>query len=179
MDSAAAHRPTRVAQQDTPHVEPLLRLAHRLLGGIGDASRCVSDVLNAANGRPKSTLRREVAREASRRLVAHSAARGLTEPRLLPRFDAQGNHLAPIASWPVLTQPSSGTEMARACVERLPVLYRVMFTLHDVEGFSLEEISEILSIDSNRAQILRRESRQALRSLMAERFEEGSRDDFH
>lgn len=170
---------TSRARDEVSRVEPLFRLAYRLLGGVGDASRCVSAVLSASSTPEPLSKRYQVAREATRQLLSRCAGQPMTDQRLLPRFDANGNHTTPVAAWPALELPSIGQERARACVERLPVLYRVMITLHDVEQFSLDEIGQILAIDHTQAQVLRRESRQALRSLMAARFDEGSSDDFH
>lgn len=170
---------TKIVRNETSQAEPLLRLAYRLLGGVGDATRCVSEVLSSSHYPESLSNRVQVAREATRRLLSRSAGQPLTDARLLSRFNARGDHATPVAPWPAIELPSICRERARACVERLPVMYRVMFTLHDVEEFSLEEIGEILSIDHTQAQVLRRESRQALRSLMAAGFDEGSSDDFH
>lgn len=167
------------ARDDGSQVEPLLRLAYRLLGGVADASRCVSGVLSVPTYAEPLSKRYRVARDATRQLLSRCAGQSLTDARLLPRFDTKGNHTRPVAPWPAFESPSIGRERARACIERLPVLYRVMITLHDVEEFSLDEIGRILSIDRTQALTLRRESRQALHTLMAARFEEGASDDFH
>jgi len=63
------------------------------------------------------------------------------------------------------------------CIERLPVGYRTIFVLHDIEGYEHHEIAEILgrSVGVSKSQL--HKARRRLRELLHEAQREKSRDE--
>jgi RNA polymerase sigma-70 factor (ECF subfamily) len=69
---------------------------------------------------------------------------------VLPRFDDQGRHVAPMADWSVRVEdPAVQTDLRVAltsAIDKLPPDYRTALLLRDVEGLSHPQIAEALSL---------------------------------
>jgi RNA polymerase sigma-70 factor (ECF subfamily) len=63
------------------------------------------------------------------------------------------------------------------CIERLPVGYRTMFVLHDIQGYEHNEIAEILgrSVGVSKSQL--HKARKRLRDMLHELQREKARDE--
>ena len=95
----------------------------------------------------------------------------------LPRFDGSGHHAGPVERWSAADASpealAGNAELRRAirdCVARLPVSYRVVLILRDVEGFSTGEAARLLSLTPNAVKIRLHRARLALRELLAPWF---------
>ena len=70
--------------------------------------------------------------------------------KLLPVFDQQGRHVAPVVDWSMsVDDPSRQTELRlalSAAIEELPDDYRAVVVLRDVEGLPHRDIAKILGL---------------------------------
>jgi RNA polymerase sigma-70 factor, ECF subfamily len=94
------------------------------------------------------------------RIVANAAYRRCRRRRrrgadvsldeVLPKFDEQGRHVAPVADWSrSVDDPTRQAELRMvlsAAIEELPADYRAVVLLRDVEGLSHREIAELLGL---------------------------------
>jgi RNA polymerase sigma-70 factor, ECF subfamily len=136
------------------------RLARGITGNAQDAEEVVQDVVWTVV-RKIDTFRGESAFGSwVYRIVANAAyqkirsrqSRGveLSLDDVLPRFDEQGRHVAPMADWSARVEdPAVRTDLRVAltsAIDKLPPDYRTALLLRDVEGLSHPQIAEALSL---------------------------------
>jgi RNA polymerase sigma-70 factor (ECF subfamily) len=136
------------------------RLATSITGTGQDAEEVVQDAFwavirkidtfrgDAAFG---SWLYRIVANAAyQKRRGRQSRSRDVSWDEVLPVFDEQSRHVAPMTDWsPRVDDPSVQTELRMvltAAIDELPATYRTVLMLRDVEGLSNREIAELLDL---------------------------------
>lgn len=165
------------------HGGPLLALCRRMLRHEEDAREALQEAfLNAFRGissfsgqsRVGTWLHRIAVNTCLMRL--RSRRRRPEEPiePLLPRFAADGHHLR----WPVgwaeppetILARKESREAVRAAVDRLPDKYREVLLLRDIEGFDTQETAEALGVSTAVVKVRLHRARQALRTLLEERF---------
>jgi RNA polymerase sigma-70 factor (ECF subfamily) len=136
------------------------RLAIRITGNEQDAEEVVQDALWTAARKIDtfkgdsafgSWLYRITANTAYQKLRGRQGKRQeISWEDLLPTFDEQGAHVAPVADWSArMEEPALQAELRTlltSAVNDLPGDYRTAFLLHDVEGLSNPEIAETLNI---------------------------------
>jgi RNA polymerase sigma-70 factor (ECF subfamily) len=92
----------------------------------------------------------------------------------LPRFDETGHHAAPVEEWKVSPEGAllsrETSERVRAAIEALPVSYRAVLVLRDIEEFSTEETAQILSLTRTAVKVRLHRARLALRTLLVPIF---------
>ena len=94
---------------------------------------------------------------------------------VMPSFDERGHLAVDIADWsqqagdPVLAREAG--EVIEAAVEKLDEMYRTVFALRDVQGFSTEETAEILELSVPAVKSRLHRARLFLRRELAEYFE--------
>ncbi|HLN58551.1 MAG TPA: sigma-70 family RNA polymerase sigma factor [Thermoanaerobaculia bacterium] len=92
----------------------------------------------------------------------------------LPRFDETGHHAAPVEEWTVSPEGAllsrETSERVRAAIEALPVSYRTVLILRDIEERSTEETAEILSVTRTAVKVRLHRARLALRTLLVPVF---------
>ena len=94
---------------------------------------------------------------------------------VMPSFDERGHLAVDIADWsqqagdPVLAREAG--EVIEAAVEKLDEMYRTVFGLRDVQGFSIEETAEILELSVPAVKSRLHRARLFLRRELAEYFE--------
>ena len=94
---------------------------------------------------------------------------------VMPSFDERGHLAVDIADWsqqagdPVLAREAG--EVIEAAVEKLDEMYRTVFALRDVQGFSTEETAEILELSMPAVKSRLHRARLFLRRELAEYFE--------
>jgi len=141
----------------------VFRVGYRLLGETADAEDLVHDVFLGlahavrtfeARGSFEGWLRRVAARAALMKLRRRRARhdRHARYGRSLPVFHRE----------PAL---ADGLDLDQA-LERLEIKYRAVFVLKEMEGYSHEEIGEILGISVNSARVRLYRARQQLREYM-------------
>lgn len=92
----------------------------------------------------------------------------------LPRFDETGHHAAPVEDWAVSSEGAllsrETSERVRAAIETLPVSYRMVLVLRDIEEFSTEETAQVLSLTRTAVKVRLHRARLALRTLLVPVF---------
>lgn len=89
---------------------------------------------------------------------------------LLPRFREDGHQEKPAIPWnlPVedAIQRKDTRELVRKCIDRLPMAYRTVILLRDIEGLRTDEVATLLETTPNAVKIRLHRARQALRELL-------------
>jgi RNA polymerase sigma-70 factor, ECF subfamily len=158
---ALRHREPMAAERlITRYGERAYRLASRITGNGQDAEEVVQDALcivvrkidtfrgESAFG---SWLYRIVANAAYQKLRGRQRrGRELSLDEVLPVFDANGCHAAPVADWSRrMDNPAMQAELRMAltrAIGELPAAYRSVLVLRDVEGRSNLEIAQALGL---------------------------------
>jgi RNA polymerase sigma-70 factor, ECF subfamily len=136
------------------------RLAIGIMGNRQDAEEVVQDAFLSViqkidtfrgDSAFASWLYRIVANAAYERLRSRRRRRAdISLDSLLPVFDGDGRHVAPVADWSMrLEDPARQTELRmvlNAAIEALPTDYRVVVLLRHVEGWSMAEVADALGL---------------------------------
>ena len=137
------------------------RLAIRITGNASDAEEVVQDTLWAVSrkidtfrgvGGFGSWLYRITANTAYQKLRGRRGTRHeVSWEDLGPAFDDRGQHVEAAVDWSKrLQDPAIESELRSvlsAAIKELPMVCRMIFLLHDVEGLSNPEIAETLRIN--------------------------------
>jgi RNA polymerase sigma-70 factor, ECF subfamily len=149
------------------HVERIHRIAFRFVGDAEAAQDCVQETFIRAFDRI-STFRGESALGTWLGAIAVSVA--LNHLRSRKRSDKRQ---APLEEADLVASPARHAEpdlktRLHAEIENLPEGYRMVFVLHDVEGYTHEEIGQMLGVQSgtSKAQLFR--ARNRLRERLAD-----------
>jgi len=99
---------------------------------------------------------------------------------LLPRFDEEGRWAEPVSRWDVSSDALFEREETRAIVrqaiERLPLSYRSVLLLRDIEELDTDEAASLLGVTPNAVKTRLHRARQALRTLLQRELVHGSGD---
>ena len=146
------------------HTPALYRLALRLGGGDGPwAEELVQRAwIRAVEGLSSFAWRSSLSSWLGG--IAINCARELWREARMRSETALAEEI-PVAS-PRLLAPEERIDLERA-IERLPAGYREVFVLHDVEGYTHEEIGGLLGIESGTSKSQLSRARQRLRAALA------------
>lgn len=159
-----------------PEVEYLYRLAWRFTGSVADAEDLVQDVLLKLFPRTPELLEIEqirpwLARVLYRQFV-DSVRQQARSPITVLVADA-GDEENALDTFPAMkdgpedhAERSGWRERILAALERLNPEQRAVVTLHDVEGYSLEELETILETPLGTLKSRLHRARQRLRALL-------------
>jgi RNA polymerase sigma-70 factor, ECF subfamily len=93
---------------------------------------------------------------------------------LLPRFDEEGRWAEPASHWDTssdaLLERQETRATVRNAIDRLPVNYRTVLFLRDIEELDTEETASLLGVTPNSVKIRLHRARQALRTLLQREF---------
>jgi RNA polymerase sigma-70 factor, ECF subfamily len=163
------------------------RLATGITGSAQDAEEAVQDAfwsvirkIDTFRGESSlgSWIYRIVVNAAYQKLRNRARRRDdISLDEVLPAFDDNGRHAASIKDWSAaVDDPAVQSELRtalEAAIASLPVAYRAIILLHDVEGLPMAEVAESLAITrtsaktrGHRARLL---LRQRLTSALGER----------
>src|SRR5712692_9211665 len=160
VEALRLHEPTAAERHVAMYGDRAYRLATSITGSAQDAEEVMQDVFWAVV-RKIDTFRGESAFGSwLYRIVANAAYqkdRGRQSRRaelslddVLPLFDEQGRHVAPMADWSARVEDHAvQTELRVAltsAIDRLPADYRTALLLRDVEGLAHLQIAEVLSL---------------------------------
>jgi len=161
----------------------LLAVARRILRCEEDAQDAVQDAFIAAfralaefNGESalSTWLHRIAVNAALMRLRSRRRRREDPIDELLPRFESDGHHADPVASWLPLPDEELETEQTRvrvrACIDLLPESHRTVLVLRDLEGMDTAEAAAALGLSSDALKMRLHRARQALRKLLEPHF---------
>lgn len=169
-----------------PQVEYLYRLAWRFTGSVADSEDLVQDVLLKLFPRTQELLEIErlrpwLARVLYRQFV-DSVRKQARSPIVQLVTDADGGE-DPLDALPAVrdgpeehAEQSGRRERILAALERLNPEQRAVIAMHDVEGYSLEELETILETPLGTLKSRLHRARQRLRVLLPmEPFSAGQR----
>lgn len=149
------------------HVDRVYRLSYRLVGDDDLARDCTQETFIRAFERLEQ-FRGEAAFGTWLRAIATSV--GLNRLRKVKRFrrrEVALDHAAHLGETPRRSEPDLKARL-REAIDDLPSKYRVVFVMHDVEGYTHEEIAQTLGMQpgTSKAQLSRARAR--LREALAE-----------
>jgi RNA polymerase sigma-70 factor (ECF subfamily) len=161
----------------------MLATARRLVGTDDDARDVVQEAflaaLRAIDGfagaaRLSTWLHRIVINAALMRLRSRRRRREESIDGLLPRFDDEGRWAEPAAGWDTSTDALLERHETRAIVRRaidqLPLNYRSVLLLRDMEELDTDEAALFLAVTPNAVKTRLHRARQALRTLLHREF---------
>lgn len=162
------------------HGGAMLAVSQRLLRNEQDAQDALQDafvqVFRAIGSfRGESSLAtwlHRIARNAALLRIRRASRRPEVsiEP-LLPVYDETGHRAGPVANLPVspdaVLERRQVRENVRACVARLPVRYRSVIVLRDLEEKSTLETAELLGVSENVVKVRLHRARKALATLIS------------
>jgi len=131
--------------------------AFRSIGGFRGGSRL------------STWLYRITINESLMRLRSSSRRPEVPIEELLPAFHENGPHAETVQPWPapdqVLLQEETCSHV-RECIGKLPLDYRVVLMLRDIEELDTAEVADILELTPNAVRIRLHRARMALRTLL-------------
>ena len=93
---------------------------------------------------------------------------------LLPAFQSDGHHVEQFSDWTtpadVLLEQTETRATVRACIGRLPEMYRTVLLLRDIEELSTREAAEALALTPAAVKTRLHRARQALSTLLRPRY---------
>jgi RNA polymerase sigma-70 factor (ECF subfamily) len=149
------------------HVDRVFRLACRLAGDEELARDCTQDTFIRAFERLG-----EFRGDASLATWLHTITvsvtlNGLRKTRRLRQRETELDETAPVGFAPREAEPDLKLRLARA-VDGLPEIYRVVFVMYDIEGFSHDEIGKALGVPTGTSKARLSTARAKLREALAD-----------
>jgi len=166
------------------HGPNLLAVARGIVRNDEDARDCVQEAFLSAyrsiarfEGRASlgTWLHRIVTNASLMKLRSHGRRPEVSIDPLLSHFDEYGFLEGPIhsnsASAEELLQRADTRKMVRGAIDQLPESYRTILVLRDIEGYSTDEVVELLEISRGAAKVRLHRARTALKNLIGSVFE--------
>lgn len=149
------------------HVDRVYRLAHRMIGDPDLAEECTQDTFVRVFER-LGEFRGEARLSTWITAIAISVAYNLL--RKVKRIRERERDLetaAPIAAMGRRSEPDLKRRLKRA-IDGLPKGYRTVFVMHDIEGYTHDEIAAALGVQEGTSKAQLSRARAKLRSELAE-----------
>ncbi len=149
------------------HVDRVFRLVYRMAGDLDRAQDYTQETFIRGFARLKE-FRGEAALSTWLCSIAISITlNGLRKVRRMMDRELSLDNTVPIGRMPPAADPDLKDRLAQA-IDGLPEGYRVVFVMHDVEGFTHEEIAHSLGVHpgTSKAQLFRARAR--LREALAD-----------
>ncbi|MFL5845018.1 MAG: RNA polymerase sigma factor [Solirubrobacteraceae bacterium] len=164
----------------------MLRLAQTYVKDRAAAEEVVQEAwLGVLQGIDRFEGRSQLRTWVYRILVNRAMTKGAREARSTPvdepsvdsaRFGPGGGWASPPLRWqdqPELALRSAETlAAARAAIEKLPPMQRLVITMRDIEGFDAEETRNALDISETNQRVLLHRARAKVRTALEEHFED-------
>ncbi len=171
-----------IAELFETYADPIYRLAMQLLGDPAAAEDVVQETfISAITHRESFEGRSKLSSWLYR--IAYNAAIGRlrarqTEP--LPEEEPDDESPAPmphsLVDWNLtpeqLQQNSEAAEVLQKAILKLPMKYRVVFFLRDMEDQSTEQTAEVLGLTETAVKVRLHRARLALREALTDYFQE-------
>ncbi len=149
------------------HVDRVYRLAYRLAGDDDLARELTQDTFVRAFERLGS-FRGESKLSTWLHAVATSVVlNGLRKAKRFRQRETDLDEATGISSGPPPAEPDLKRRLAQA-IDRLPKGYRIVFVMHDVEGYTHEEIGAALGIETGTSKAQLSRARGKLREALAD-----------
>lgn len=149
------------------HVDRVFRLVYRMVGDLDRAQDCTQETFIRAFSR-LAEFRGEAALSTWLGSIAMSIAlNGLRKARRMREREVALDDAPQVGRLSLDADPDLKTRLAHA-IEGLPDGYRAVFVMHDVEGYTHEEIASSLGVHpgTSKAQLFRARAR--LREALAD-----------
>lgn len=171
-----------IAELFETYADPIYRLAMQLLGDPAGAEDVVQETfISAITHRESFEGRSKLSSWLYR--IAYNAAIGRLRARQmepLPEDEPDDESPAPLphslVDWNLtpeqLHQDSEAAEVLQKAILKLPMKYRVVFFLRDMEDQSTEQTAEVLGLTETAVKVRLHRARLALREALSEYFEE-------
>ena len=168
------------------HGGRLLQVARRFLreedarDAVQEAFLSAFKAIDRFDGKSKIStwLHRIVVNSALMRLRKKSSKMEESLEPLLPTFLEDGHRANPGPAWPESPEEAVGREQmrhtVRQAIEQLPVKYRSVVLLRDIEELSGEETGRLLGLTPNAVKVRLHRARRALRELLDPQILEGA-----
>jgi RNA polymerase sigma factor (sigma-70 family) len=172
-------RPNEVNFEDLlrPQVEYLYRLAWRFTGSVADAEDLVQDVLLKLYPRTQEMLAIQRLRPWLARVLYHQYVDSVRQHARSPILELVGGTDSdedPLDKVPATTEGPEehaerigSRERILAALRQLNAEQRAVIAMHDVEGYSLEELEDMLETPLGTLKSRLHRARQRLRTLLA------------
>lgn len=149
------------------HVDRVYRLAYRLAGDDDLARDFTQETFVRAFER-LATFRGESALSTWLHAIATSVAlNGLRKVQRLRRREADLDEAATVAGARRVAEPDLKVRLRQA-IDALPVGYRTVFVMHDIEGFTHHEIGAALGVETGTSKAQLSRARARLRHALAD-----------
>jgi len=161
----------------------MLATARRLVGTDDEARDVLQEAFLAAfrgietfagAAQLSTWLHRIVVNAALMRLRSRKRRREESSDGLLPRFDEQGRWAEPASHWDTSTdmlfEHRETRAMVRNAIDRLPLNYRSVLLLRDIEELDTDETASLLGVTPNAVKTRLHRARQTLRTLLQRGF---------
>lgn len=161
----------------------LLAVCRRILGNEEDARDAVQETFVAAfrsldrfraDSRLSTWLSRIAVNQALMKLRSRKRKPEQSIEELLPRFLEDGHQATSSQTWglpDVAVEEKERRTLVRKHIDALPVNYRTVLLLRDIEEMDTEEVANLLGVSTNTVKVRLHRARQALRGLLAPHFE--------
>jgi len=149
------------------HVDRVYRLAYRFAGDADLARDFTQDTFIKAFASLGSFKRRSSLSTWLHSIGVSVALNGLRSVRRLRERETTAVDEATIGAVRVGSEPDLKERLARA-IDALPEGYRTVFVMHDVEGYTHEEIGVVLGIESGTSKAQLSRARAKLRTALAD-----------
>ena len=148
------------------HVDRVYRLAYRMTGDTEQASEYTQDTFVRVFER-LAEFRGEAALSTWITSLALSVVyNGLRKAKRLREREADLDDAAPLPSRARSAEPDLKQKLA-AAIKALPEGYRTVFMMHDVEGYTHEEIATALGVQEGTSKAQLSRARARLRTMLA------------
>jgi RNA polymerase sigma-70 factor (ECF subfamily) len=147
------------------HVDRVYRLAYRMAGDDDLAQDITQETFIRAFERLASFRGQSALSTWLHSITVSVALNGLRKVRRLERREAPLDDAGPVAAAGRPADPDLRARM-REAIAALPTGYRTVFLMHDVEGFTHEEIGAALGIESGTSKAQLSRARAKLRAAL-------------
>lgn len=163
---------------------PLLRMVRSVLVNEEEARDALQETFTSAYQRAESFRGESRVLTWLRRIAFNAALMRLRTRRrrneraiedLLPSFAEDGHFELPEPGWvdPLKQlEDQEARALVHAALEELPESYRTVITLRDLEELDTQETAHLLDVSPGAVKVRLHRARQALRALLAPRFQE-------
>lgn len=157
------------------HVDRIYRLISRICGDEELARDMTQETFIRVHER-LGQFRGEAAFSTWLHSVAVSVAlNGVRRRRRIADREVALDGVAPLAAAPAAVADPDVRHRLRAAVDALPDIYRVVFLMHDVEGYSHREIADALTVAEGTSKARLSRARAQLRTALADLAPETAR----
>lgn len=147
------------------HVDRVYRLAYRLVGDDDQAAEYTQETFMRVFQR-LDTFRGEAALSTWITSIAYSVVfNGMRKRKRMALREVELDDAMSLGTTPT-PEPDLRASLANA-IDRLPVGYRAVFVMHDVEGYTHQEIASVLGIQEGTSKAQLSRARARLRSSLA------------